>query len=349
MKAITRTCIALASLIAGISGFNKATAQGIHFSQYYNAPMLLNPANTALMSDRDFRLGINYRDQWATIPVPYKTFSAYGDFQVVRNQDFTSWLGMGFALFTDKAGNGDLSLTKAEGFIAYHLSLSEVSMLSGGLSVGYAQRSLNFNKLTFGTQWDGFKFDIARLNGENNGIIKTNFVDVGAGVNYAYFPNELVYMKIGLGVSHVNQATETFYSSVSNQNIVANKLGMRPTANVDVRIRMREQFTLNPSIYYTTQKNSYELVAGSLGMFYVGGEKERPTQLIVGAFYRLNEAAIGVIGLEWANTKLMTSYDFTVSKLSAENKGNGAFELSLVYQGVYGNMGGRKTLNCPRF
>ena len=55
----------------------QAYAQGMHFSQYYNAPLLINPANTALMSDHDYRMGANYRSQWTKVPVPYKTFSAY--------------------------------------------------------------------------------------------------------------------------------------------------------------------------------------------------------------------------------------------------------------------------------
>lgn len=326
----------------------RSTAQGIHFSQYYNAPMLLNPANTSLMSDKDFRLGANYRSQWAGI-VPYNTFSAYGDFQLARNDDYSNWLGIGGALFNDKAGDGELALTRVEGCLAYHITLSETSMFSGGISVGYSQRSLNFDKLTYGLQWDGFKFDPAKLNGEKAGLVKTNFIDVGAGLNYAFFPNETMYFKVGAGVAHVNQPVETFYSNASSGTTADNKLGMRPTLNLDALVRMNEAFTINPSLYFTYQKQSYQLVAGSLGMFYLGGQKERPTQLILGAYHRLAESVIAVAGMEWSGTKLMFSYDYTVSSLSAENKGNGAFELALIYQGMYGQMGSRRTLNCPRF
>ena len=64
-----------------------ARAQSIHFSQYYNAPLLLNPANTALLPENDFRIGMNYRNQWSVVPVPYNTFSAYGDLKVGGNRD----------------------------------------------------------------------------------------------------------------------------------------------------------------------------------------------------------------------------------------------------------------------
>ena len=53
--------------------------QGLHFSQYYNAPMLINPANTGLIEDYDWRAGVNYRNQGATIPIPYNTSSVFAD------------------------------------------------------------------------------------------------------------------------------------------------------------------------------------------------------------------------------------------------------------------------------
>src|ERR1035437_7465710 len=83
-----------------------AMGQSIHFSQYYNAPMLLNAANTGLMPENDYRLGMNYRNQWAAIPVPYNTFSAWGDCKIggnANNTNHNNWLGIGFAFFNDKA------------------------------------------------------------------------------------------------------------------------------------------------------------------------------------------------------------------------------------------------------
>src|SRR5687768_13145294 len=89
--------------LAIFAGAGDAAAQGIHFSQYYNAPILLNPANTALMPEADYRVGFNYRKQWASIPVPYKTTSAYADFQAMRTRNESNWLGVGVGFFSDKA------------------------------------------------------------------------------------------------------------------------------------------------------------------------------------------------------------------------------------------------------
>lgn len=322
----------------------QALAQGMHFSQYYNAPMLLNPANTALMPDNDYRVGINYRKQWATVPVPYRTYSAYADFQAMRNRNTTNWLGLGLAFFNDKVGNGDLTLSRTEAFVAYHLQLGYSSMISAGLSGGYSRRTVDFSKLTFDTQWDGFSFNTTLPNGENGNVGSTSFFDVGVGVNYAYFPNENVYIKVGAGVAHINQPKESFYSMV-------NKMGIRPTGNVDALFRINAGFIFNPSIYYTTQKGAYEMLYGSLFRFNVGGVEGRlANQLIIGAYHRWNESVIGALGFQWSAMKVMSSYDFTISKLGRYNNGNGAFELSFIYEGLYGDDSRvRQSYNCPRF
>ena len=135
-----------------------ATAQDVHFTQYFTSPLTLNPANTGLVNC-DWRVSANYRTQWATVPVPFNTFSAFADFGLMRNQWETSWLGAGLAVWRDVAGNGDLALTKVQGNLAYHVLTSETSSLSAGLGAGYNQRSVDFSKLTYDVQWDEFSFN----------------------------------------------------------------------------------------------------------------------------------------------------------------------------------------------
>ena len=51
-----------------------ANSQDLHFSQFMNSPLLINPANTGFIPDGDFRLGANYRNQWASVSAfPYKS------------------------------------------------------------------------------------------------------------------------------------------------------------------------------------------------------------------------------------------------------------------------------------
>lgn len=320
-------------------------AQGIHFSQYNNAPMLLNPANTALLPYSDYRAGVSYRNQWSTVPVPFKTTSAFADFGLMRYRNQTNWLGLGLAIFDDRVGDGNLALSRAEAFVAYHIMLNERHGLSAGISAGYAQRSVDFGKLYFDAQWDGKRFNTSMANGEPNAISKTTFADIGAGINYAYIPDENTYLKIGVGVAHLNRPSETFYASESIME-------MRPSFNAELIKRSGRKLILNPSVYYTQQAGDYQLMYGTQLIFALGMGPDETIkhQLIAGAFHRWNDAVVGVVGYQFSGVKLTASYDFTLSKATELTKGSGAYEVSIIYQGLY-NRSERavRMYRCPAF
>jgi len=323
------------------------SAQNIHFSQYYNAPMLINPANTGLMPEYDFRLGLNYRNQWEIIPVPYNTFSGFADCKVGGNKENSNnnWLGVGLAYFYDIAGSGNLTLSEFQFSSAYHLQTSQHTMFSLGLSGMMASTTVNYDLLTFDQQWDGQTFNTQFPNGEKGGVQQAGFYSVAAGFNFAWFPTESVYFKLGGGVSNLNKPVVTFYGS-------KNTLDMRETGNLDMFFHLTPMFTLNPSVYFTTQSGAMELTAGSLVRTNLSGPYQPVvTQLILGGFMRAGDAAIGVIGFQYANVQFVANYDLTISNLAPYNDGYGALEFSLIYQGVYGKNKDRtrKMLGCPRF
>ena len=70
----------IASWMGAVLLTGMVAAQDLHFSQFMNSPLVTNPANTGFMPEGDYRLGINYRNQWSSImAVPYKTMSAFAD------------------------------------------------------------------------------------------------------------------------------------------------------------------------------------------------------------------------------------------------------------------------------
>jgi type IX secretion system PorP/SprF family membrane protein len=345
---MTRPIRLLALLLffaASLLTSRSAIAQGIHFSQYNNAPMLLNPANTGLLPSDDYRIGISHRNQWSTVPVPFKTSSAFADFGLMRFRNKTNWLGLGLAIFDDRVGDGNLSLTRGELFIAYHILLNEKHAISAGGSFGYAQRSVDFSKLHFDAQWDGKRFNSSMASGEPGALLKTNFMDIGAGINYAYIPDEKTYLKIGVGVAHVNRPTETFYTAEST-------LDIRPSFNAELLSKLSRSIIINPSVFYSIQSGEYELTYGTQVLFGLGLDVNDVArhQFILGAFHRWDDALIGVLGYQFNRVKLTTSYDYTLSQASALTKGSGAYEVSIIYQGIY-NRSGRETrmYRCPSF
>jgi len=324
-----------------------AFSQDLHFSQFFNSPLTTNPANTGFIPDGDYRLGINYRDQWSSVmTVPYKTMSAFGDMQVMKNRFENGWLGVGGVILKDVAGSGNLTSTKIYGSVAYHQMLGYSSLLSLGFNVGYANKQINTTNLKFPDQFDGKFFDNKLPTGVVLARNNIGYLDMQVGMNYAYFPTEKVYVNTGFSAHHVNRPRESFFASDINQ--INNQLPIRYIGFLNGSFMVNEQLIVNPNVYFTTQAKSYEVVGGLNAHYNLSGDGEYI--LIGGVYYRFKDAAIALIGLGYKDFTFSFTYDATISSLKNYNNTRGAFEFSLVKQGLFGQYNGdRRQTICPSF
>jgi type IX secretion system PorP/SprF family membrane protein len=339
--------ISLVSIIL-LSINSSANAQGLHFSQFFNTPMLLNPSNTGLLNDSDYRIGANYRNQNSTVPVPYNTYSGFADFTIQKKKRETNWLGVGVAAWSDDAGDANLKMTNLQASLAYHILTSDNTMWSIGSSAAYVNRRVNLDKLTFIEQWDEFSFNNDLPNKEQIAQGNINYMDINFGASFAYFNNEKNFVRISAGVQHINQPKETFLNGNT-------RLGIRPNLGIQGIFKTSENAIFEPSLYYASQKKASEIVGGGFyrlnlnrgGMYYnVNGDNH----LLVGAFYRYKDALIPFLGYKYKDGTLSITYDVTMSRQSIANSRAGGLEISLIYNSAYDAARGRSnTYDCPRF
>lgn len=322
-------------------------AQDLHFSQFFNSPLLTNPANTGFIPDGDYRLGVNYRNQWASITAfPYKTMSAFGDWQTMQNQDNTGWLGIGGVILRDVAGTSVLTSTKVYGSVAYHQMINAGSLVSLGFNVGWANKQINTSNLTFPSQWNGKFFDVHQTTTapklDRNNI---NYLDMQVGMNYAYFPTNDIYVNAGFSAMHVNRPKESFFNDESGVN---NRVPVRYTGFLNGSFKLNDRFIVNPNVYGSFQANAWEVVGGLNAHYNASGDGEKV--LIAGVYYRYKDAIIPMVGLGFKDLTFTFSYDVTTSSLSNFNNGRGGFEFSLIKQGVVDRYNGnRRESMCPSF
>jgi type IX secretion system PorP/SprF family membrane protein len=189
-------------------------AQDLHFSQWFNSPLVTNPANTGFIPEADYRLGANYRNQWSSImSMPYKTMSVWGDVQMFRDRIESGWLGAGGVILRDVAGSGSLTSTKVYGSIAYHQMISDAHLLSAGFNIGWSNKRINTQDLKFPDQFDGRFFDTKIPTSVVLDNPSVNYFDIQAGLNYAFFPTEFLYINGGVSVAHLNRARESFFDT----------------------------------------------------------------------------------------------------------------------------------------
>lgn len=327
-----------------IIGIQNSFGQDLHFSQFFNNPLLTNPANTGFIPDADYRLGASYRDQYSNImQVPYKTMSIYGDAQVLRDRIENGWLGLGGAILRDVAGSGSLTSTKIYGSVAYHQLLGASSLLTAGFNLGWANKRIDQSKLTFPDQFNGQFFDATLPTSVqllNNSV---SYFDMQVGINYAYFPTTDIYINAGYSIHHVNRPKETFF-----EDDESSRLSMRHIGFINAIIKLNDKVIINPAAYYTNMASASELMAGMSAAYNLSGDGNK--QIIGGLFYRYGDAVIPMVGLEINHVRFTFSYDVTTSSLKNYNNSFGADEFNVLYKGYYSTFtGDRQQTLCPVF
>ena len=320
-------------------------AQDLHFSQFFNSVLTTNPANTGFIPDADYRLGAHYRNQYSSLmAAPYKTISIFADAQLLRNQIENGWLGIGGVILSDVAGTGGLKSNKVYGSLAYHQQLANSSLLSAGFNIGWANKRIDASKLSFPDQFDGKFFD----NTLPSSVILTNstvnYFDVQAGLNYAYFPTEEVYINGGYSIHHLNRPQETFFSGP----VDSSRVRVRHIGFLNALLKISDRLIINPNMYYTNQSKSSELLLGMNANYNLSESGDK--QFIIGLYYRAGDSVIPMVGFELNNIRFTFSYDATTSSLNTFNNMRGANEFSVIKKGFY-NESNSSThqVFCPKF
>jgi type IX secretion system PorP/SprF family membrane protein len=94
-------------------------AQDIHFSQFYNSPLTLNPTLTGYMNG-NFRLGAIYRNQWREVTKPFVTTSGSFDLPIRKGFGDNDVMGVGAVFFHDQSGTVNLATVSVNVSFAYH-------------------------------------------------------------------------------------------------------------------------------------------------------------------------------------------------------------------------------------
>jgi type IX secretion system PorP/SprF family membrane protein len=293
-------------------------AQDPMFSQFYAAPLQLNPALAGLVDAPTIH--VNYRNQWSAINRAYATYSAsFSQYAPQINS------GFGIMAMADVAGDGIYNTTQINLCYAYDIRFDDNFYIRAGLEMGFASKRLNWNKLVFFDQIDpqtGAFDGNGNLNPTEEAMISSsrNYFDVGAGMLM-----RAKYWYAGFSFKHLNQPNDAFY----NINNISGELPIRSTFHAGAEIplnshnKRKNSAFISPNIMFAKQRNFHQLNVGA----YVQREN-----IFGGLFFRHtfgnSDAVIIAAGFSKGVFKLSYSYDLTVSRLTPNS--GGTHELALV-------------------
>jgi len=318
--------------------------QDPEFSQYYSAPMYLNPAFTGTTNDHRFIA--NYRNQWPSIARGYVTAAVSYDYNLAQANS-----GIGFMATMDQAGTAGMKSSQFNFLYSYRVIVDNKWVISSGLSFGYAFRTIDFNKLVFGDQ---LQFDSnGNVPSDDPALFNlgmSNYFDFNAGM-LAY--NKLFW--VGFAASHLNQPNRSLVNQES-------KLPIKATVHGGIRLPINHnplnplhQAVFAPSFVYKKQGDFDQLDVGAYFLY---------EPIVMGLWYRgiplqqevadnlSQDAVVVILGFQLPHIEVTYSYDFTVSKLGSIS--GGTHELALKYKLEINRSNSKaknhhKLIPCPTF
>ncbi len=377
------------ALILGASSvIFTANAQDFHFSQFYMSPLTLNPAMTGAING-NLRGNAIMRNQWGwaagthatSSGLGYRTIGASVDGNILRGSlPADDYIGLGAAVYSDKAGDAAFGPTEFSAFLAYHKSLGNKrnpQYVSIGLQGTYSQWSLDGQALYFEDQYDhslwngsynslpaGTSVDHANLNSSVN-----NF-DVSSGLLWYASPSDVLSsVYAGIGLAHLIRSPISFLDGTGDD--INARLYTKVTAHAGSEITLNDQFAVLPSIIYLKQGPASELNLGTSFKFILGEIGGFETAWSIGPWARIvgkyngpdanqgiaSDAIILATRFDVGSISVGFSYDLLVSSLrNAEDSRTGTRagikggpEVALQFVAPITRNTTAGTINCPRF
>lgn len=318
-------------------------AQDLHFSQFFEAPLLRNPALAGLY-EGDIRVQGVYRNQWNSISFPYQTgsFNAEYKFPVGKGEDFMT---VGLQMLMDKAGTVALTTNHLLPAVVFHKSLSATrnTYLSLGFMGGAVTRRLDRSRVTTNNQYDGFEYNGSLPDGE---VFASNYAyfdaSVGGSFSSTLGSEEQHLFFAGLAYHHITKPVNSFYRNINHLPKWVLSGGLK------INLDMYSYVTFHGDYY---RQMPYQMaIAGGLYSRKIGDEDVPTYTIHAGMYYRYKDALIPVVKMDYYPFSMAFSYDINVSSLAVASRNRGGFEISLSYIAfVNKDNSSRDAIKCPRF
>jgi type IX secretion system PorP/SprF family membrane protein len=210
--------------------------------------------------------------------------------------------------------------------------------LYAALSFGYLHYSLDVLNQSFDEQYMNGAYNANLPTGEGLNINK-GAADVGLGFMYHFAPeNGKIQAFAGLSGFHINQPNLTLYK-VNGRGVLPTRFNFEAGVKV---IGNKMDFT--PVLLYNLQGPFKQFVGGLL-MAYKFSPKAG--KLIIGAWYKENDAVAAQVGYEQKIFLINYSYDFGISQLARTTKGLMTHEITLGFK--LADIAGKKGIKAPNF
>ncbi len=288
------------SFLVLILTFNKVErlfAQDFHLTQADRSIPFLNPAFVGTYKGFE-KLTLLNRNQWVGSGTQFLTSYGMAEFTPGRTrQSERAYAGIGASFGNDVGGDSRMT-QKSFGLTASgHLPLAKGHWLDAGIQTAIQQRSADFSKLLYYSQWNGSTLDPNVYSGEENDFVSFAFVDASIGMAYRFEPNQRGELRdgqwslqTGFSLQHVNRP-RLQYNTLS-----ADRLYQKSVVYACFSLGLNEVSALQLSLTHLRQGGHSETMLGAIYRMKLRGSSqvtnEVSTRFLSTGFYFRSTAAI---------------------------------------------------------
>lgn len=299
-----------------------ASAQDVVMSQYFSAPLYLNPALAGISYGP--RATLNYRNQWSSLGDGfnggYTTYMAGCDMHIDKIR-----AGIGVQFVGDLISNGLYGSYKASLMYSQQIKFNRKMAMKIGIEGTYIHKQIRWNDLTWSDMinpYTGFYNNVDVRNPTNEpvpGKTSTDQGDMGAGL---VFFTEKLY--VGFAANNLLMRKQSVTGKSSDA--VPPRFVFHFGANLNIKHRHDNQYNIwiSPNVLFVNQGKALQvqgsLLTGISFMYFGLGYRN--------VIYN-SDAVIGYLGFKKGKFRVGYSYDYTISKLM--NKTGGSHELSFTF------------------
>lgn len=315
-------------------------AQDFHYSQFFNAPLHLNPGLTGIYNG-DIRYMGNYRSQWASVPVNYQTFTVAVDAKFIRKTFRKGFFSGGLELNYDQAGLSRMRLIDVNLSGSYTATFSEHFLMTLGATGRVGQRSFDDTDLSFDHQYNPIngQYDPYADNGEDFGNGSLFFPDLATGINFRLQDIESTALvnrldkrsklDFGVGVFHLLRPDQSFIGT--NKSPLPMRLS--PYLMGTLMLGRNFDFILNGTAQF---QSSYREIVGLAGLkIHLNRNlgKQFALQLDFGYRYanEFGDAMVPGIEFFYNGWQAGFTYDINISDFNVATSKRGGPEISVSY------------------
>ena len=352
----------LSCALCGIGSL--ATAQDVHYTLHNMSPMWLNPAKTGDFNGTA-RIGGIYRGQWYSVS-GISTPNIYADAPIIRGLRDQDWVGVGFSLISDNAGDNRLNTTNSVLSAAYHLALDKNRDNVLTLGAQYANVSVNLRPFDGvlapenipislgggGAQQGTGEFEPIGRNAEAN--LSDNYTGINAGLMLRSKLADDNLLEVGFSMLHIGNPQLSLLSGGGGgmggggggNNTPEER--QRPAtihAHINLDYGLSEDWRLMPTVFFQQTRGT-----SSASIQAWAGRQINPDVLLkFGLGYRTADAGKVLFGIDYKDIRAALSYDVPVGQTAPVSRNIGAFEISAYYLiKIYKQPEVTPKILCPR-